>query len=146
MELFTIGRADLVVIVVTAFAFCGLISGIHILLWPFEEAARKHARARGTVYQNPLPMPARYAIGAATHGICLTPALFALVELNPLTITLLYWVVWGPGGLAIILLHWGRDRWRERDARARKADALAEMLAPAGNPHGTAHRGAGDPS
>jgi hypothetical protein len=141
VELFTVARADLIVVLVTAGVFLFLISGIHLLLWPFEEAALKRARVQGTVYVNPLPMPARYAIGAATHGLCLTPALFALGEPNPLTIALLYWLTWGPGGVAIIALHWGRKIWRDRNAQAQRAGSLADVL---GNSHGKAHRGAAD--
>jgi hypothetical protein len=142
VELFTVVRADFVIIGITSVCFMLLISGIHILLWPFEEAARKRARLSGTVYQNPLPMPARYAIGAATHGLCTTGALFALVDTNPLTVALLYWLTWGPGGVAIIALHWGRKVWRDREAQARQAGALADVLRETRN--GTAHRGAAD--
>lgn len=132
---------DLLTVILIAAIYLAWIVGAHLLAWPWEADARRAPRDAGGT-QNPLALPIRYGIGVGLHGICFSVGVLGLEGLNPVSVLILYWTTWTPGGLAIVLLHAGRGWAENLAARARAAGGLREILH--GGAHGTSPRDAGD--
>lgn len=128
--------AYLVVAAVTA-AFTILIIVAHFVSLAYEARNRRRLPPMRIVLPDgirvdysALTLTARYSIGCALHGGCVSAGLIIVDQLRitiPLgPLLLLYWLPWAVGGGAIIVLH----RWRSAvDARLFGAAASGDLAA-----------------